>query len=199
MSVSPLDTTGTTFHFLTHAVKRKWDTSFESECPIFTNQYDHYRPPRCHFGALALFGCNSCHVVALIQQDITVYDKEKDIISVVSVLRFIPTLLAVVSSYTLLRILWDVIDSTWRFASPLQCRQLVAVCDEILSSSSESLLTHTAQLESVDLVPVAPGDQLVKPNFETWVLFFVWGKMLPLHSIYSKFAEYTKFAWKMYS
>ncbi|XP_029349549.1 connector enhancer of kinase suppressor of ras 1 isoform X2 [Echeneis naucrates] len=40
------------------------------------------------------------------------------------------------------------------------CRQLVDVCDEILNSSPEALLTHTAQLESVDLVPVAPGDQL---------------------------------------
>uniref|UniRef100_A0A3Q3EFY5 Connector enhancer of kinase suppressor of Ras 1 n=1 Tax=Labrus bergylta TaxID=56723 RepID=A0A3Q3EFY5_9LABR len=40
------------------------------------------------------------------------------------------------------------------------CRQMVAVCDEILNSSSNSFLTHTAQLESVDLVPVAPGDQL---------------------------------------
>lgn len=62
--------------------------------------------------------------------------------------------------------------SKWCFASPLQCRQLVAVCDEILSSSPESLLTHTAQLESVDLVPVAPGDQLVKPYFEIEVPFF---------------------------
>ncbi|XP_068582509.1 connector enhancer of kinase suppressor of ras 1 isoform X1 [Cebidichthys violaceus] len=40
------------------------------------------------------------------------------------------------------------------------CRQLVSVCDEILSSSPEGLLTHTAQLQSVDLVPVSPGDQL---------------------------------------
>nr|XP_046269650.1 connector enhancer of kinase suppressor of ras 1 isoform X2 [Scatophagus argus] len=56
------------------------------------------------------------------KQDTTVFEKEKDIISV--------------------------------------CRQLVAVCDEILSSSPEVLLTHTAQLESVDLVPVSPGDQL---------------------------------------
>ncbi|KAM7403207.1 hypothetical protein PAMA_003908 [Pampus argenteus] len=40
------------------------------------------------------------------------------------------------------------------------CRHLVAVCDEILNSSPEALLTHTAQLESVDLVPVAPGDNL---------------------------------------
>ncbi|XP_033498466.1 connector enhancer of kinase suppressor of ras 1 [Epinephelus lanceolatus] len=40
------------------------------------------------------------------------------------------------------------------------CRQLVSVCDEILNCSPEKLLTHTAQLESVDLVPVAPGDQL---------------------------------------
>ncbi|KAM6912144.1 connector enhancer of kinase suppressor of ras 1 [Xenentodon cancila] len=40
------------------------------------------------------------------------------------------------------------------------CRQLVAVCDEILSSSPEALLTHTTRLESVDLVPVSPDDQL---------------------------------------
>uniref|UniRef100_A0A674A2N9 Connector enhancer of kinase suppressor of Ras 1 n=1 Tax=Salmo trutta TaxID=8032 RepID=A0A674A2N9_SALTR len=41
-----------------------------------------------------------------------------------------------------------------------QCRQLEAVCDEILNCSPEALLTHTAQLESVDLVPVSPGDHL---------------------------------------
>ncbi|KAM3594173.1 uncharacterized protein V6R79_003574 [Siganus canaliculatus] len=58
----------------------------------------------------------------IVHKNTTVYEKEKDIISV--------------------------------------CRQLVDVCDEILNSSSESLLTHTAQLESVDLVPVSPGDQL---------------------------------------
>lgn len=46
----------------------------------------------------------------------------------------------------------------------LQCRQLVGVCDDILKSSPETLLTHTAQLQSVDLVPVSPGDQLVKPS-----------------------------------
>lgn len=40
------------------------------------------------------------------------------------------------------------------------CRQLVAVCDDILSSCPEALLTQTAQLESVDLVPVSPGDHL---------------------------------------
>uniref|UniRef100_A0A3B5L6B0 Connector enhancer of kinase suppressor of Ras 1 n=1 Tax=Xiphophorus couchianus TaxID=32473 RepID=A0A3B5L6B0_9TELE len=40
------------------------------------------------------------------------------------------------------------------------CRQLVEVCDEILNSSSDSLLTHTAQLESVNLVPATLGDQL---------------------------------------
>ncbi|KAM7375978.1 hypothetical protein PAMP_005732 [Pampus punctatissimus] len=40
------------------------------------------------------------------------------------------------------------------------CRHLVSVCDEILNSSPEALLTHTAQLESVDLVPVSPGDNL---------------------------------------
>ncbi|KAG7510384.1 CNK3 IPCEF1 fusion 1-like [Solea senegalensis] len=58
----------------------------------------------------------------IVQKSATVYEKEKDIISV--------------------------------------CRQLVAVCDQILNSNAESLLSHTAQLESVDLVPVAPGDQL---------------------------------------
>uniref|UniRef100_A0AAX7SGH4 Connector enhancer of kinase suppressor of Ras 1 n=1 Tax=Astatotilapia calliptera TaxID=8154 RepID=A0AAX7SGH4_ASTCA len=40
------------------------------------------------------------------------------------------------------------------------CRQLVAVCDEILNCCPEALLNHTAQLESVELIPVAPGDQL---------------------------------------
>ncbi|KAJ7989246.1 hypothetical protein DPEC_G00317500 [Dallia pectoralis] len=59
---------------------------------------------------------------ATIHKDSTVYEKEKDIISI--------------------------------------CRQLVAVCDEILTCSPEDLLTHTAQLESVDLVRVSPGDQL---------------------------------------
>ncbi|XP_035797790.2 connector enhancer of kinase suppressor of ras 1 isoform X2 [Amphiprion ocellaris] len=58
----------------------------------------------------------------IVHKDTTVYEKEKDIISV--------------------------------------GRQLVAVCDEILNSSPETLLTHTVQLESVDLVPVSPGDQL---------------------------------------
>ncbi|NP_991222.1 connector enhancer of kinase suppressor of ras 1 [Danio rerio] len=40
------------------------------------------------------------------------------------------------------------------------CRQLVAVCDEILTVSPLPLLTHTTQLESVDLVPASPGDQV---------------------------------------
>ncbi|XP_031435748.1 connector enhancer of kinase suppressor of ras 1 isoform X2 [Clupea harengus] len=40
------------------------------------------------------------------------------------------------------------------------CRQLVAVCDEILTGSPDALLSHTARLESVDLVPTSPGDQL---------------------------------------
>ncbi|TNM95334.1 hypothetical protein fugu_016417 [Takifugu bimaculatus] len=56
------------------------------------------------------------------QQDSTVYEKEKDIISV--------------------------------------CRQVTAACDDILTTSPEAILTHTAQLESVDLVPVSPGDKL---------------------------------------
>ncbi|XP_078133247.1 connector enhancer of kinase suppressor of ras 1 isoform X3 [Sander vitreus] len=58
----------------------------------------------------------------IVHKDTSVYEKEKDIISV--------------------------------------CRQLVSVCDEILNSSPETLLTHTAQLESFDLVPVSPGVQL---------------------------------------
>ncbi|XP_026160614.1 connector enhancer of kinase suppressor of ras 1 isoform X2 [Mastacembelus armatus] len=58
----------------------------------------------------------------IVHKDTSVYEKEKDIISV--------------------------------------CRQLVSVCDEILSSSPEALLTHSAELESVDLVPASPGDQL---------------------------------------
>lgn len=45
------------------------------------------------------------------------------------------------------------------------------MCDDILASSSEALLTHTAQLESVDLVPVSPGDKLVKPTFLVFDLF----------------------------
>ncbi|XP_061103200.1 connector enhancer of kinase suppressor of ras 1 isoform X2 [Conger conger] len=57
-----------------------------------------------------------------VHKDITVYEKEKDIISI--------------------------------------CRRLVAICDEILSSTPESLLNHTAHLESVDLIPANPGDQL---------------------------------------
>uniref|UniRef100_A0A8C8E164 Connector enhancer of kinase suppressor of Ras 1 n=1 Tax=Oryzias sinensis TaxID=183150 RepID=A0A8C8E164_9TELE len=40
------------------------------------------------------------------------------------------------------------------------CRQLVAFCDEILNSCPEALLAQSAQLESVDLVLVSPGDQL---------------------------------------
>ncbi|XP_010877865.2 connector enhancer of kinase suppressor of ras 1 isoform X1 [Esox lucius] len=59
---------------------------------------------------------------ATVHKDATVFEKEKDIISI--------------------------------------CRQLVAVCDEILTCCPEDLLAHTAQLESVDLVPVSPGDQL---------------------------------------
>lgn len=39
-------------------------------------------------------------------------------------------------------------------------RHLESLCDDIQSSAPESLLTHTAQLQSVELVPVAPEDQL---------------------------------------
>ncbi|XP_041090088.1 connector enhancer of kinase suppressor of ras 2-like isoform X3 [Polyodon spathula] len=40
------------------------------------------------------------------------------------------------------------------------CKQMVGICDSILRNSSESLLNHTANLESVELIPVAPGDNL---------------------------------------
>nr|XP_015825365.2 connector enhancer of kinase suppressor of ras 1 isoform X1 [Nothobranchius furzeri] len=40
------------------------------------------------------------------------------------------------------------------------CRQVVEICDGILRSVPETILTQTAQLESVDLVPVSPGDYL---------------------------------------
>ncbi|CAL9687224.1 unnamed protein product [Knipowitschia caucasica] len=40
------------------------------------------------------------------------------------------------------------------------CRQLVGLCDDILKSNSELLLSHTAELESVHLVPASPGDPL---------------------------------------
>ncbi|XP_067336535.1 connector enhancer of kinase suppressor of ras 1 isoform X2 [Channa argus] len=66
------------------------------------------------------------------KRDSTVYEKEKDIISI--------------------------------------CRQLVAVCDEILNSSSDAVLSHTAQLESVDLVPVSPGDELPSKSVDVKIL-----------------------------
>uniref|UniRef100_A0A8B9HFB6 Connector enhancer of kinase suppressor of Ras 1 n=1 Tax=Astyanax mexicanus TaxID=7994 RepID=A0A8B9HFB6_ASTMX len=40
-------------------------------------------------------------------------------------------------------------------------RQLVAICDEILTSVPEAVLAHSAQLHNVDLVPISPGEQLV--------------------------------------
>lgn len=49
-----------------------------------------------------------------------------------------------------------------------QCRQVTALCDDILRSTPEALLTQAAQLESVDLVPVSPGDKLVKPIFRAF-------------------------------
>lgn len=58
----------------------------------------------------------------IVHNDSTVYEKERDIISV--------------------------------------CKQLLLVSDDILKSSSELLLSHTAELESVHLVPAAPGDRL---------------------------------------
>ncbi|XP_066528175.1 connector enhancer of kinase suppressor of ras 1 isoform X2 [Hoplias malabaricus] len=57
-----------------------------------------------------------------VHKDITVFEKEKDIISI--------------------------------------SRQLVAICDEVLSSVPEPVLTHSAKLHSVDLVPISPGEQL---------------------------------------
>lgn len=92
-----------------------------------------------------------CCVVWLVQQDSTAYEKEKDIISVVS--RPPPSPLSLSSRPHLCECLL------------LQCRQVTAACDDILTSSPEALLTHTAQLESVDLVPASPGDKLVKPTF----------------------------------
>lgn len=65
----------------------------------------------------------SCRTLGeIVHNDNTVYEKEKDIVSV--------------------------------------CRQLLSVCDDILKSSSELLLSHTAELESVHLVPATPGDCL---------------------------------------
>ncbi|KAJ3613428.1 hypothetical protein NHX12_019677 [Muraenolepis orangiensis] len=40
------------------------------------------------------------------------------------------------------------------------CRQLVAVCDNILESSPSEVLSNTVQLESVDLVPASTDDHL---------------------------------------
>ncbi len=119
----------------------------------------------CHFSTcfVKLYRCNSCHLLSIIQQDITVYEKEKDIISVVSG----PSYCAINKTYQLFFplfwIVWD-IEGCKMVCFILKCRQLVAVCDEILNSCPEALLTHTAQLESVDLVPVSPGDQLVRPS-----------------------------------
>ncbi|XP_051502389.1 connector enhancer of kinase suppressor of ras 2-like [Myxocyprinus asiaticus] len=62
-----------------------------------------------------------------VHKETTVYEKEKDIISI--------------------------------------CRQLVSVCDEILTVSPVSLLTHTAQLESVDLDLTSPGDHVSPTEF----------------------------------
>uniref|UniRef100_W5UKP5 Connector enhancer of kinase suppressor of ras 1 n=1 Tax=Ictalurus punctatus TaxID=7998 RepID=W5UKP5_ICTPU len=39
-------------------------------------------------------------------------------------------------------------------------RQLVAICDDVLNAAPEAVLTHTSQVQSVDLVPVLPGEQL---------------------------------------
>ncbi|XP_072545011.1 connector enhancer of kinase suppressor of ras 1 [Salminus brasiliensis] len=58
----------------------------------------------------------------IVHKDITVFEKEKDIIAI--------------------------------------SRQLVAICDEIFTGVPEAVLTHNAQLHSVDLVPISPGEQL---------------------------------------
>ncbi|XP_076834289.1 connector enhancer of kinase suppressor of ras 1 isoform X2 [Brachyhypopomus gauderio] len=57
-----------------------------------------------------------------VHKDITVFEKEKDIIAI--------------------------------------SRQLVAICDETLTSAPEGLLAHTTHLQSVTLVPITPGQQL---------------------------------------
>ncbi|XP_023698282.2 connector enhancer of kinase suppressor of ras 1 isoform X2 [Paramormyrops kingsleyae] len=64
---------------------------------------------------------------SVVHKDVTVYEREKDLISI--------------------------------------CRHLVDICDNILSSSPEDLLSHTVHLESVQLVPVSPGDQLSPAEF----------------------------------
>ncbi|XP_022519454.2 connector enhancer of kinase suppressor of ras 1 [Astyanax mexicanus] len=58
----------------------------------------------------------------IVHKDVTVFEKEKDIIAT--------------------------------------SRQLVAICDEILTSVPEAVLAHSAQLHNVDLVPISPGEQL---------------------------------------
>lgn len=68
----------------------------------------------------------------------------------------------------------------------LQCRQVTAACDDILTSSPEALLTHTAQLESVDLVPVSPGDKLVKP------IFLAFDHFRNIHSHISLYLDYLR-------
>lgn len=83
---------------------------------------------------------------------------------------------------------WKGDDGDSCFSLP-QCRQLVEVCDEILNSSPETLLTHTAQLESVDLVPVSPGDQLVRPGY--YLLMFFTGTFC-FHSLTASIEEALK-------
>ncbi|KAK3537504.1 hypothetical protein QTP70_012133 [Hemibagrus guttatus] len=39
-------------------------------------------------------------------------------------------------------------------------RQLVAICDDVLSAATEDILNHTSLVQIVDLVPVSPGEQL---------------------------------------
>ncbi|KAJ8289478.1 hypothetical protein GJAV_G00001750 [Gymnothorax javanicus] len=84
------------------------------------NRYLFSQFSGCSASRDVIFHCRELGAIA--HKDITVYEKEKDIISI--------------------------------------CRRLVAICDEILSTTPESLLNHTAHLESVDLVPATPGDQL---------------------------------------
>uniref|UniRef100_A0A8C6WVN4 Connector enhancer of kinase suppressor of Ras 1 n=1 Tax=Neogobius melanostomus TaxID=47308 RepID=A0A8C6WVN4_9GOBI len=87
------------------------------------------------------------------RSDSTVYEKEKDIISV--------------------------------------CRQLLSVCDDILKSSSDRLLSHAAELESVHLVPAAPGERLgIEITSTSSTNHYVTGTALEVSSSYLYFTNF---------
>ncbi|KAK1793349.1 hypothetical protein P4O66_011418 [Electrophorus voltai] len=84
------------------------------------NRYQHTQISGCTGSQNIIPLCKD--LGSTIHKEITVFEKEKDIIAT--------------------------------------SRQLVAICDEILSSAPEGLLTHATQLQSVELVPTIPGQQL---------------------------------------